>query len=263
VPGNHGGESETILGNWMKARGNRNKLVIATKLGMEMGPHKKGLKKDYMLSAVEASLTRLQTDRIDLYIAHRDDEETPLEETLEMFGHLIVHGKVRVAGASNYTSKRLRHALEVSHKNAFPAYQSLQPHYNMYDRKDFEKDLLAVCEENQLGVTPYFALASGFLTGKYRSEKDFSKSSRGNGAQKYMDERGMKILNALDRVAKEHRSTPTSVALSWLMAKPYITAPIASATSPEQMKDLIAAISLTLDPPSMELLDSASDPGMY
>ena len=263
VPGNHGGESETIIGKWMKDRGNRKDIVIATKLGMEMGPHKKGLKKDYMLSAVEASLTRLQTDRIDLYISHRDDEETPLEETLEMYKHLIIHGKIRVAGASNYSAKRLRHALEVSHKNAFPAYQSLQPHYNLYDRKDFEKDLQAVCEENNLGVTPYFALASGFLTGKYRSEKDFAKSPRGSGAQKYMDERGMKILAAMDRVAKEHRTTPTAVALAWLMAKPYITSPIASATSPEQLKDLVSGSSLNLDAPSIELLNTASDPGMY
>lgn len=261
--GNNGGESETILGNWMKARGNRHKLVIATKVGMEMGPHKKGLKKDYILSAVEASLTRLQTDRIDLYISHKDDEETMLEETLEIYKNLIIHGKVRVVGASNYTGKRLRQALEVSHKNAYPAYQSLQPHYNLYDRKDFEKDLLAVCEENNLGVTPYFALASGFLTGKYRSEKDFSKSLRGSGAKKYMDERGMNILTALDRVAKEHHSSPTAVSLAWLMAKTYITAPIASATSEEQMKDLVASTELKLDPPSMELLDRTSDSGMF
>jgi len=262
APGNHGGESETILGKWMKTRGNRHKLVIATKVGLEMGPHKKGLKKDYILSAVEASLQRLQTDRIDLYISHRDDEETPLEETLEMYGHLITHGKIRVAGASNYSAKRLRRSLEVSHKLAFPAYQSLQPLYNLYDRADFEKDLQAVCEENTLGMTPYYSLASGFLSGKYRSEKDFSKSPRGASAKKYLNERGLNILNALDRVAQEHRTTLTAVALAWLMAKPFVTSPIASATSPEQMKDLVAATELTLDPPSMELLDKTSDPGM-
>lgn len=258
--GNIGGESETIIGEWMKERKNRNKIVIATKLGMEMGPHKSGLKKDYMVSAVEASLKRLQTDRIDLYIAHQDDESTPLEETLEMFGHLIEHGKIRVAGASNYTGKRLRHAIEdVSHKKGLPAYQTLQPHYNLYDRKDYEMNILNVCQEWNLGVTPYFSLASGFLTGKYRSPADFSKSPRGaRGMDKYLNERGLRILQALDSLARMKKTTPAAIALAWLMHQPTITAPIASATSTEQMKDLLAAMSLDMQGVELELLDQAS-----
>jgi aryl-alcohol dehydrogenase-like predicted oxidoreductase len=260
APGNHGGESETIIGKWMKDRKNRHAVVIATKVGMEMGPHKQGLSKDYMISAVEASLKRLQTDCIDLYISHRDDEATALEQTLETFGNLIKHGKVRVAGASNYSGKRLHRAIETSHKTTFPAYQSLQPHYNLYDRHEFERDLQPTCEEFNLGVTPYFSLASGFLTGKYRSEKDFGKSTRGGGMKKYMNERGMRILDALDRVSKEHHTTPTSISLAWLMSRKTIVAPIVSATSTVQLKDLIASTTLQLDPPSFELLDRASDP---
>jgi aryl-alcohol dehydrogenase-like predicted oxidoreductase len=262
VPGNHGGESETIIGKWMKERKNRHQLVVTTKVGMEMGPHKKGLSKEYMISAVEASLKRLQTDRIDLYLSHQDDDSVQLEETLETFGNLIKHGKIRVAGASNYSGKRLRKAIEVSHKTTAPAYQALQPHYNLYDRADFERDLLPVCEEFHLGVTPYFSLASGFLTGKYRSEQDFGKSTRGGGMKKYMNDRGMKILDALDRVSKEHKSTPTSVALAWLMSRPLVSSAIASATTVEQIKDLVAATKLVLDAPSLELLDRASDPGI-
>lgn len=262
APGHHGGESETVIGKWMKARGNRDQVVIATKVGMEMGPGKKGLSKNYIFKAVEDSLKRLQTDRIDLYISHQQDEETPIEETSEAYGHLIKHGKIRVAGASNYSGKRLRKAIETAHRNTTPAYQSLQPHYNLYDRADFERDLQGACEEYSLGVTPYFALAAGFLTGKYRSEKDFSKSARGAGMKKYMNDRGMKILDALDRVAQEHRSTPTAVSLAWLMGKPVVTAPIASATSVDQLKDLVASTSLTLDASSVELLDRASDPGL-
>lgn len=257
-PGNHGGESETIIGKWMKERKNRHQIILATKVGMEMGPNKKGLGKDYILSAVEASLKRLQTDHIDLYISHKEDDDTPVTETVEAYGQLIKHGKIRVAGASNYSGKRLRKAIEASHHATAPAYQSLQPLYNLYDRADFEQNLLPVCEEFQLGVTPYYSLASGFLTGKYRSEADLSKSPRGGGAKKYMNERGTKILNALDRVAKEHRSTPTSVALAWLLSRPQVTAPIASATSVTQLKDLVAATELKLDGPSLELLDRES-----
>jgi aryl-alcohol dehydrogenase-like predicted oxidoreductase len=263
APGNHGGESEAIIGKWMKARKNRDQVIIATKVGMEMGPGKKGLSKDYILSAVEASLKRLQTDRIDLYISHREDDSTPIEETMDTYGKLITHGLIRVAGASNYTAKRLRKAIETSHKVAVPAYQSLQPLYNLYDRGEFERDLQPICEEFGLGVTPYYSLASGFLTGKYRSEADFQKSARGSGAIKYMDERGTKILAALDRVGKEHRCSPTAVALAWLMSKPIVSTPIASATSTEQMKDLVAATQLNLDKPSLELLDRASDPGIF
>ncbi len=261
--GNHGGESETIIGKWMKARGNRNKLVIATKVGMEMGPTKKGLARNYILSAVEASLKRLQTDVIDLYISHQEDDSVPADEISETYGMLIKHGKIRVSGASNYSAKRLRKAIETSHRNTSPAYQSLQPLYNLYDRGHFELELKPVCEEFGLGVTPYYALASGFLTGKYRSEKDFSKSIRGGRMEKYLNDRGTKILEALDRVSKEHRSNPTQVSLAWLMQQPTITAPIASATSLAQMKDLTAACELKLDGPSVELLNRASDPGIF
>lgn len=258
APGHHGGESETIIGKWMKERGNRSKVIIATKVGMEMGPKKKGLSKNYIFSAVEDSLKRLNTDFIDLYISHQQDDETPMEETSEAYGQLIKHGKIRVAGASNYSGKRLKQSIETSHKFTSPAYQSLQPLYNLYDRHSFETDLQPVCEEYNLGVTPYYALASGFLTGKYRSEKDFGKSARGGRMGQFMNERGMRILDALDRVSKEHRTTPTSVALAWLMSRPIVTAPIASATSLEQMKDLVAATKLKLDPASLEHLEKSS-----
>jgi aryl-alcohol dehydrogenase-like predicted oxidoreductase len=260
VPGNHGGESETIIGKWMKLRGNRRSVVIATKVGMEMGPDKKGLKKDYIFSSVEASLKRLQTDYIDLYISHTQDDGTPPEETSEAFGHLIKHGKIRVCGASNYSAKRLKKSIEASHHNTSPAYQTLQPLYNLYDRADFEYNLMPVCEEYKLGVTPYFALASGFLTGKYRSESDIGKHTRGSRVEGYMNERGFKILNALDRVSKEHKSTPATVALAWLMHQPIVTSPIVSATSMKQMQELTAAAKLKLDPPSLEHLQKASEP---
>jgi aryl-alcohol dehydrogenase-like predicted oxidoreductase len=262
APGNHGGESETIIGKWMKARNNRHDIVIATKVGMEMGPHKKGLAKDYILSAVEASLKRLQIDRIDLYISHTFDEDVPQEETLAIYGKLIEHGKIRTPGASNFSGKRLKKSIEISHKNLLPSYQSLQPHYNMYDRGDFEKDLQPVCEELGIGVTPYFSLASGFLTGKYRVGKDPGKGARVSRVEGYLNVRGMTILDAIDRVAKEHGTKPATVALAWLMTRPTITAPIASATSLDQMKDLVASTSLKLDRPSLELLDRASDPGI-
>ena len=262
APGNHGGESETIIGKWMKARGNRDDLVIATKVGMEMGPHKKGLSKDYILQAVEASLTRLQTDRIDLYISHTFDEDVQQEETLAIYGKLIEHGKIRTPGASNFSGKRLKKAIEISHKNLLPSYQSLQPLYNMYDRGEFEKDLQPVCAELGLGVTPYFSLASGFLTGKYRVGKDPGKAVRASRVEKYMNERGTQILDALDRVSKEHKTKPATVALAWLMTRPTVTSPIASATNLEQMKDLIASTTLQLDQPSLEILDRASDPGI-
>lgn len=260
IPGNHGGESETIIGNWMKSRNNRSKMIIATKVGAEMAPGKKGLSRDHMISSVESSLKRLQTDHIDLYISHKDDDETPLTEVMETYGMLIKHGKVRVAGASNFTGKRLGKAIHASHTATAPAYQSLQPLYNLYDRLDYEQNIAPVVEEFNLGVTPYYSLASGFLTGKYRSEKDLGKSPRGGGAGKYLTERGMDILKGLDHVAKEHKSTPTSVALAWLMSRPHVTAPIASATSLVQLKDLIAATELKLDQATLNHLDNISEP---
>ncbi len=258
VPGHKGGESETIIGNWVRKTGNRSKVIIATKVGMEMGPNDKGLSKAYILRAVERSLERLQTDYIDLYQSHQDDAATPIEETLQAYAELIKQGKVRAIGASNYTAERLAAALQVSEQYGYPRYESLQPHYNLYERAGYEAALEPLCLEKGLGVIPYFSLASGFLTGKYRSESDLSKSPRGQSVKKYLDERGLRILAALDQVAQERHSTPGKVALAWLLARPSITAPIASATSVPQLHDLIDATKLTLDPASIELLNQAS-----
>jgi aryl-alcohol dehydrogenase-like predicted oxidoreductase len=258
APGNQGGESETILGKWLKRGGNRDKVVVATKVGMEMGPGKAGLSRAYILEAVERSLGRLQTDHIDLYQSHKDDPETPLEETLGAFSELMVQGKIRAIGASNYSADRLRQALEVSKDQGLASYQCLQPHYNLAERALFEPDLERVCREAGLGVIPYYSLAAGFLTGKYRSEADLSRSPRGQGARKYLNERGLGLLKALDEVASRTGANPTRVALAWLASRPGITAPIASATSVEQLRDLIAGVSLGLDAESIALLDRAS-----
>jgi len=258
VPGNSGGESETTLGRWLKQSGKRSKVLIATKVGMEMGPGRKGLSRAYILRAVEDSLRRLQIDCIDLYQSHADDPETPLEKTLETYGQLIQQGKVRAIGASNFSADRLAQALRVSEQHGYPRYESLQPHYNLYERAIYEAELEAVCRSNNLGVIPYFSLASGFLTGKYRSEADLSKSARGAGVKKYLNDRGFRILAALDQVAEKYRSTPAQVSLAWLMARPGITAPIASATSVDQLNQLIDAARLELDRASITLLDQAS-----
>jgi aryl-alcohol dehydrogenase-like predicted oxidoreductase len=252
VPGHVGGESETIIGNWMKSSGKRSKIVLATKVGLPM-PAGKGLKKDYILRAVEDSLRRLQTDRIDLYQSHEDDPSTPLEETMGAFGELIKQGKVRAIGASNFGADRLAEALKFS-----PTYSCLQPKYNLCERAEYESTLEPLVLKEGIGVIPYYALASGFLTGKYRSENDLGKSARGAGVKKYLNERGFRILAALDRVAKAHTSTPGKVALAWLMARPGINAPIASATSVEQVRDLVDATSLELDRASIEALNEAS-----
>jgi aryl-alcohol dehydrogenase-like predicted oxidoreductase len=259
VPGNKGGDSETIIGKWFKRSGKRKNVVLATKVGMEMGPGKKGLSKGYIQQAVEDSLKRLQTDYIDLYQAHRDDEQTPLEETLGAFSDLINQGKVRVIGASNYSAQRLRAALDTSGKHGFSRYEALQPDYNLYDRAGYETELEGVCRENGLGVIPYFSLAAGFLTGKYRSEADLRDKARGGKVKNYLNERGFRILAALDQTAKETGSKPAQVALAWLMARPSITAPISSATSPEQLKALLAAANLKLDRSAIERLDQASE----
>jgi aryl-alcohol dehydrogenase-like predicted oxidoreductase len=258
APGNKGGESESILGNWLKSRGNRQRVVIATKVGVEMGPGQKGLSKAYILRAAEDSLQRLQTDYIDLYQAHRDDTETPLAETLEAYAQLVKEGKVRAIGASNYSAERLSEALKVSRQCGLPSYQSLQPNYNLYDRADYEANLEAVCRENGLGVIPYFSLASGFLTGKYRSEADLAGSKRGQFVKKYLNDRGFRILSALDEVADALHATPARISLAWLMARPSITAPIASATNLEQLNDMIGATELELDQGSIERLNQAS-----
>jgi aryl-alcohol dehydrogenase-like predicted oxidoreductase len=258
VPGHQGGESETIMGKWLKQRGVRDKVIIATKVGMEMGADQKGLAKTYILKEVEQSLKRLQTDYIDLYQSHIDDESTPLEETLETYAQLVKQGKVRAIGASNYGGERLAQALEVSAKHGYPSYQSLQPHYNLYERGEYESKLEPVCREKGIGVITYFSLARGFLTGKYRSDADLSKSPRGGGVKGYFNERGFRILETLDKIAKERGSTPARVSLAWLIARPSVTAPIASATNLEQLNDLIEATKLELDRTTVEELNRAS-----
>lgn len=259
APGNRGGESETIIGNWLKSRGNRDRLVIATKVGSEMGPGRKGLSAAYIRQAVEDSLRRLRTDRIDLYQSHWDDPATPFEETLGAFQRLIGEGKVRAIGASNLTAARLREALDVAERTGLPRYETLQPEYNLYDRSGYEAELEGLCRGNGLGVISYYSLAAGFLTGKYRSPEDAGKSARGGGVvSKYLNDRGRAILAALDEVAGRHKATPAQVALAWLIARPGLTAPIASASRVEQMGDLVAAARLTLDAASIERLNAAS-----
>ncbi|WP_257835370.1 aldo/keto reductase [Burkholderia glumae] len=257
VPGNRGGESETILGKWLKRSGKRERVVIATKVGMlETRP---GLSRENILKAVDDSLRRLQTDYIDLYFSHRDfADSAPLEETLAAYHTLIEAGKVRLIGASNYSGARLREAAELSRRNALPAYQVVQPEYNLYDRADYEQDLEPVVRDLKLGVVTYFALASGFLSGKYRSRDDLAKSRRGSHVEKYLNARGWRILDALDKVADKHAATPASVALAWQIARPSVTAPIASATSLEQLKTLGTALQLKLDAEDVRALDSAS-----
>ena len=258
APGHQGGESEAIIGKWLKQRGGREKVVIATKVGMEMGAGKKGLSKAYILREVEDSLKRLQTDYIDLYQSHTDDAATPLEETLETYALLVSQGKVRVIGASNYKADRLALALKASRERGHPRYESLQPLYNLCERVEYEQTLEPVCLEQRVGVIPYFSLAAGFLTGKYRSEADLSKSPRGQGIKKYLNERGFRILSALDTVSTRYGTPPTAVALAWLLARPSITAPIASATTLDQLDTLIASTQLNLDRSAIELLQQAS-----
>src|SRR5271170_7057075 len=259
VPGHKGGESETVLGNWFKRSGKRKSVILATKVGIELAPDKKGLSKAYILRAVEDSLQRLQTDYIDLYQSHIDDATVPLEETLGAYDQLIKEGKVLAIGASNYTPERLTEALKLSKQHGLPRYECLQPHYNLCERAGYEKDLEPLCLKEGIGVIPYFALASGFLTGKYRSESDLAKGPRGQMVKKYLDERGFRILAALDQVAKRLHSTPGKVAIAWLIARPSITAPIASATSVEQLNDLVDAANLKLDAASIEALNQASE----
>ena len=258
APGNQGGESETIIGKWLKRGGPRDKVLIATKVGMEMAPDRKGLAKAYILRAVEDSLKRLQTDYIDLYQSHTDDAATPMEETFEAYAQLIRDGKVRAIGASNFTASRLGEALDLAAARGFPMYQSLQPNYNLYDRAGYEAELEPLCRVRNIGVISYYSLASGFLSGKYRSEADAGKSARGAKAKGYLNERGLRILAALDAVAARYASTPTAVALAWLIARPGITAPIVSATSIAQLSELIAATRLLLDAPAIDSLNHAS-----
>jgi aryl-alcohol dehydrogenase-like predicted oxidoreductase len=259
VPGHHGGESETVIGRWLKRSGRRQDVVIATKVGMTMAPDRKGLSAKYIATSIEDSLRRLQTDYVDLYFSHCDDATVPLDETLGAYEKLIAQGKVRIIGASNYAAARLAAALEVSRKNALPRYEVLQPHYNLYVRSDYESELEPLCLKQDIGVVSYFALASGFLSGKYRTAADAVKSERGEGiVAKYLNERGLRILAALDDVGRRYGATPASVALAWQIARPSITAPIASATSVDQLRELIAATQLEMDQAAIQQLDSAS-----
>jgi aryl-alcohol dehydrogenase-like predicted oxidoreductase len=258
VSGHPGGESETIIGNWMKRSGKRDRVVIATKVGSDMG---EGIcvRKDYILRSAEASLKRLQTDRIDLYQTHFDDEKTPVEETMAAYAQLIAQGKVRAIGASNVTPERLKASLAASKEFGIPRYESLQPLYNLYNRKEFESEYAPTSRSEGLGVINYYGLAAGFLTGKYRSAADADKSkARGERVKRYANPRGFAILDALDDVAAHHRATPAQVALAWLIAQPAVTAPIASATSLKQLEDIMKAPRVALTQDDLKTLNAAS-----
>jgi aryl-alcohol dehydrogenase-like predicted oxidoreductase len=257
IPGHVGGESETILGRWLKRRGNRSRVIIATKVGIEMGPGEQGLSRAYILRAVERSLERLQTDYIDLYQSHRDDPATPIEETLGAYADLIRQGKVRAIGASNFSAERLGACLAASASQGLPRYECVQPWYNLYDRGSFEGELAETCRRERLGVISYFSLASGFLTGKYRTEEDLAGRARAFRVKDMMNERGFRILRALDAVGRELRATPAQVSLAWLLARG-VTAPIASATSVAQLEELAGAARLELGADALQALDRAS-----
>jgi len=256
--GNTGGESETIIGKWMKLRNNRDKVIIATKVGGAPDRNDRSLAPNHIRETVESSLRRLQTDYIDLYQSHYDDLKTPIEETLKTYAELVKEGKVRWIGASNFSAERLAQSLEISRQNNFPAYQTLQPLYNLYEREPFEKELEAVCLENNISVISYYSLASGFLSGKYRSENDLSKSARGEGVKKYLNERGFRILSALDNAAEKYNTSPAAMSLAWLLAKPAVAAPIASATSRSQLDSFTEAVQINPDTETIALLDKAS-----
>jgi aryl-alcohol dehydrogenase-like predicted oxidoreductase len=258
VPGHTGGESETIIGEWMKARGNRNAVTVITKVGSPMGEGKKGLSPRYVEEAVEASLKRLQVETIDLYLSHWPDEETPHEETLGAYQKLIAKGKIRWCGASNFSAAQLSQALATATTKGLPRYEVLQPEYNLYDRASFDGPLRDLCISEGIGVITYFSLAKGFLSGKYRSEADLGQSPRGGGVKAYLNPRGFRILAALDEVAARHAIAPADVALAWIIARPGVTAPIASATSLRQLESLIRAASLTLSERDIAALDAAS-----
>jgi aryl-alcohol dehydrogenase-like predicted oxidoreductase len=259
VPGHRGGESETVIGNCLKRSARRKDVVIATKVGMERSPDRKGLSADHIVRSAEESLQRLQTDYIDLYFSHRDDPNVPMEETLGAYQKLIAQGKVRAIGASNFTAGRLAEALEVSRKNGLPRYEVLQPHYNLYVRSEYESALEPLCLEQQIGVVTYYALAAGFLSGKYRTPADAAKSARGKGVvEEFLNERGLRILAALDDVGRRYNASPASVALAWQIARPSVTAPIASATTVNQLSELVAATQLKLDHAAIEQLNTAS-----
>jgi len=255
VPGHTGGESETLIGKWLAKSGKRDRVVIATKVGMDLG-----LSAKHIQQAADASLQRLQTDYIDIYFSHKDDEATPLEETLAAYAKLIDQGKVRYIGASNYKGERLRLALNTSRNNSLPAYILLQPHYNLLERADYESDLAPVVKEFGLGVVPYFALAAGFLTGKYKSADDAKDKARGGMVGKYLNDRGFAVVRALEEIAEATNSKPAHVALAWLIEQPGITAPIASATNLDQLEDLVKAAQLKLDAAAIDKLNKVTAP---
>ncbi len=257
-PGNTGGESETIIGNWFKTSGKRGRVILATKCGNEMGPDKKGLKKAYIVRAVEDSLKRLQTDTIDLYQSHRDDPTTPVEETMEAHAALVKAGKVRAVGASNYSAERLQASLAASAKAGIPRYETLQPNFSLCERAEFEGPVQNLCVAEGVTVIPYYSLASGFLTGKYRSEADLTGKARAGGVKKYLNPRGFAILDALDAAAKTHNATQAQVALAWILAQPAIAAPIASATTTAQLSDILKSTTLKLDSDTLGSLTKAS-----
>jgi aryl-alcohol dehydrogenase-like predicted oxidoreductase len=257
-PGNHGGESETILGQWFARSGKRDKVILATKVGSDLGDGKKGLARKYILRAVEDSLRRLQTDYIDLYQSHLDDPSAPIDETLSAYQQLVKDGKVRLIGASNYKAPRLRESIEIAKRENLPVYQTLQPEYNLYARQDFETNLQPVAKELGLDVIPYYALASGFLTGKYKSKEDSKGANRESRVARYFDDRGMKILKALDEVSRETGAAQATISLAWLLAQPAILAPIASVTSTKQLDALLAAPNLKLSRDALEKLNQAS-----
>lgn len=258
VPGHVGGESETIIGNWMKSRGlARDKAVIITKVGSDMGQGKMDLSAKWILEEVDNSLRRLKTDHIDLYLAHWPDDTATHEETLGAFAKIREQGKVTAIGCSNYDAKTLRDALEVSARNGFPRYDVLQPPYNLYDRSEFEGELADLCIREEIGVINYYGLASGFLTGKYRDKADAEGKPRGAKALSYLNDKGLRILAALDEVAVESNAEPAAIALAWARQRPGITAPIASATSTTQLEAIISAGNLTLSQDQMQLLNEA------
>ncbi len=260
APGNRGGESETIIGEWIKARGNRSRIIVVTKVGSPMGKGKEGLSARYIEEAVEASLTRLKTDVIDLYLSHWPDMATPIDETLGAYQRLIEKGKIRWCGASNLSVNLLEAALAAAKAKGLPRYEALQPEYNLADRGEFESGLAELCLREEIGVITYFSLAKGFLSGKYRAEADLAKSPRGGAVKSYLNPRGFRILDALEAVAARHKAKPAEVALAWVMARPGVTAPIASATSVEQVDSLVRAIELALTPADMAALNEASAP---
>lgn len=258
VPGNIGGESEAIIGAWFAERKNRNQIILSTKTGSQNNERPANVSKQFILSSVEDSLRRLKTDYIDLYQTHFDDEKTPVEETLSAYDQLVKEGKVRVIGTSNMSAERIRKSLKVSEKEGFPKYQTLQPLYNLMERESYEKELRGIVEENKMGVLSYYSLASGFLTGKYRSKADLTKSKRGLGIEKYLNEKGIKVLDALDKISEKHNTTQAAISLAWLMARPTITSPIVSATSLKQMESIIKAPQLNLDKEDMDFLNKVS-----